>query len=303
MLSNPHPHWAEIQWIWRGSDGALKPINVLQVDQDGETHWLMCSAGCRRLSCALKMTHHYSVKDNLQPHLVPSHLCTCHFAALSLVLFSHLALAFLHTFSLCSLHVWWIVFSQLGDTVREGSHESLMCPVHKLLPHHQPWSSLNTFASLSVSQMIIRANQRTEWKLSRQEKNTFFYEDWNIFDQWGGGGGHTICPYTYSIYMHIHCILYYITCVCEGEKDGIFVTVIWAPSYCGSKVTSLSILPFSLSMLYWEVSLLISDNVLETWWEMDNIKASIGQWWQGCTAIQYGINSWICSQVRQSVSS
>lgn len=90
--------------------------------------------------------------------------------------------------------------------------------------------------------------------------------------------------------------------MCEGEKDGAFVIVIWAQSYCGSKVTSLSILPFSLSMLYWEVSLLIPDNVWETWWEMDNIKASIGHWWQGWTAIPCGINSWICSQVMQSIS-
>lgn len=58
------------------------------------------------------------------------------------------------------------------------------------------------------------------------------------------------------------------------EKDGAFVSVVFAQSHRGSKVVSLSILPFSLSMLYWEVSLLISDNVLEAWWwEMDNIKA------------------------------
>lgn len=125
LLLNPRLNWAEIQWIWKGSDGALKPINVLQVDQDSV---------CPALGGWLSTGH--SGKDNL-----PSHLFT-HFAALP-----H---SFLQTVSLCSLHVWWIVFLQLGDTVREGSHESLMCPVHKLLPHHQLWSSLNTFASLAL---------------------------------------------------------------------------------------------------------------------------------------------------------
>lgn len=38
MLSNPHLHWAEIQWIWKGGDGAFKPINALQADQGGVTH-------------------------------------------------------------------------------------------------------------------------------------------------------------------------------------------------------------------------------------------------------------------------
>lgn len=106
-------------------------------------------------------------------------------------------------------------------------------------------------------------------------------------------------------YTALRCSL----CVCkcagagEGDQDGGFVIVIWMQCFFGRKVTSLSILPFSLSMLYWEVPLLICVSVLETWWEMGDIKASISLWWQRCTAILKGLNSWICSHVRQSVSS
>lgn len=93
----------------------------------------------------------------------------------------------------------------------------------------------------------------------------------------------------YSKYISVYARM------CEGGRDGAFVIVIWAQSYYGSKVTSLSILPFSLSVLYWDMPLLICDNVLGTSWEMDNIKAGISVWWQGSTAILCGINSWMCA--------
>lgn len=137
-LPNPRLHWAEIQWIWRGSDGALKPINVLQMDQNGERmfSWIQTAVEDGSPQGILgEIT--YSTTFFLLTFL-PANL------QLPLFLFSHLTIAFL-------LHMRWIVFLQLGDTVREGSHESLMRPVHKLLRHHQPWSVLNTFASLPVS--------------------------------------------------------------------------------------------------------------------------------------------------------
>lgn len=158
-----------------------------------------------------------------------------------------------------------------------------MCPVHKLLQHHQPYPALIHLllsSSVSVSQMIIRASMHWVESVMTWKKKSL-NQNWTMQSE--------VTKRMFVVLTCMNAALQYV-CVCVRERRmESLSSVIWVQSYCGSKVTSLSILPFSLSMLYWDVSLLICDNVLETWWEMDNIKASIGHRWQGCTAFLHGI--------------
>lgn len=145
-----------------------------------------------------------------------------------------------------------------------------------------PPTTISLFSSLSVSQRIIKSFWCAETKVS-----------WHEVKQRTSGGARQ------CVYRREHCSHCSTACVHSGAWD--FVIVIGARRYRGSKVASLSILPFSLLELYWEVSLLIWDNVPENWWGTSGIKAAIGRRWQGWTALLSGINSWRCSHVRQSL--
>lgn len=150
MLSNPRLRWAEIQWLWRRSDGALKCISALQVEREqDERHIHRVGNGSPRGILGKKTRSSALFARTFRPATMP----------ISLILSSHFTIAFLLTFSFCfpdtcvincALRAWWCV--------------------RKLLLHHQRWSSLNAFASLSAFHMIIRAFQRADLKESRQEK-------------------------------------------------------------------------------------------------------------------------------------
>lgn len=161
-----------------------------------------------------------------------------------------------------------------------------MCPVRKLPLHHQPLARPNKCPpppaislSLPMFLLLMCWNQTvlTWCEVENSRRNT------------------QACLQTWTRLTLRHS-------VCAQRRVRTrFVIVIQACRYCGSKVASLSILPFSLLVLYWEVSLLICDNVAEPRWGAGGIKAAIGQRWQGWTALLSGINSWRCSHVRQSL--
>lgn len=87
-----------MQWIWGASDGALKPINVPQVDQerrDAPTNMFRLDTGARPHLLEDGSPRGILGKDNL-----PSHLFFFFFPFAALP-----RRAFLQTSSLCSLHV------------------------------------------------------------------------------------------------------------------------------------------------------------------------------------------------------
>lgn len=70
---------------------------------------------------------------------------------------------------------WWTVFLYIGDTVREGSHESLMWAGHNFPLHHWPWCSFKhlilqiiTCFRLPMKDEDLTGTEATWWASRKQ---------------------------------------------------------------------------------------------------------------------------------------